>query len=147
MKAKILFTWIAMLFMMTASANLFAQHTNPEPIEYSGTSTQFAVMINNARHYRMAVLTAQELQVEKKGYQFEIVVTGKLVKELAEDESLLETVKKAAELGVKTVLCKKAMDFLGVKKEDLDERIEITPNAWIYMFELRDKGYNVIEAG
>lgn len=144
MNKSLMFTLIAILFFLTATTSTFSQNPTTESIEYTGQSTKFAIMINNARHYQAAVMTAQALQVKEKGYAFEIVIVGVLAKELVEDKTLMATIALAESLGVKTVVCQSAMDFFGITKEDLDDRLEVTKNAWIYMFELKDKGFNTL---
>lgn len=144
MNKNLIFTLVVTLFFLTAIPSAFSQNAKIESIEYVGQSTKFALMVNNARHYQSAVMTAQALQVKEKGYAFEIVVVGVLAKELAEDPSLLATLNMAEALGVKTVVCQSAMDFFGITKEDLDDRLEVTKNGWIYMFELKDKGFNAL---
>lgn len=147
MKTRTLFSWVATLFLMASTATTFAQAFNPTPIEYEGESTKFAIMVSDALHFESAVLTAKEMQIKERGYKFEIVAVGVLVKELSEDKALLNAVDESEKLGIKIVICENAMDFFDVKKSDLDQRLKTTKNGWAYMFELKDKGYNTMNGG
>lgn len=146
MKTKILFALVAALCFVTASTSSFAQDFKPKVnlIEYAGKSTKFAVMIGDPLHFKAAILTAEEMQIKKKGFKFEVVVIGHLAKDLAEDKSLLVDITKAKEMGMKIVVCEHALQYFSIDKSLLDKRLETTKNAWVYMFELKDKGYNTL---
>ncbi|MFZ4861944.1 hypothetical protein ACL9RF_07135 [Sphingobacterium sp. Mn56C] len=112
------------------------------PVQYKGTSTKFAILLSKAGHYPVAVSTAESMAIKKNNYAFEIVVMGELAKELADNKSLLPFIQKAEELGVKTVVCEQALAFFNTPKAALHPSIQTTANAWIYLFELKDKNYN-----
>lgn len=101
-------------------------------------------MVGNIEHFKAAILTADQLQKNSSSIMIEIIVVGELVKDIAEDTTLLEYINKAEALGVKLTACKVAMASNKVPKNKLDKRVTIIRNGWIHMFELKDKGYNTI---
>ena len=113
-------------------------------VEYAGKSTKFAVMVSDVLHFRAAIMTAEEMQTNKKKFAFEIVVVGELAKDLVEDKTLLEDINRTEALGVKIVVCENALVYFKVPLEQLDKRLKTTKNAWVYMFELKDKNYNTL---
>lgn len=115
-----------------------------EVAKYNGTSTRFAVMVGDTLHFKAAVSTAEQLRVKENNYKFEIVVVGELAKALVEDKELVAEIDKADRMGVRIVVCEAALTYFSVPKEKLDKRLAITPNSWIYLFELKDKKYNAL---
>jgi len=115
-----------------------------ETIEYKGHSTRFAFLVSNERHFQGVIKTAEKMNVKKNRFSFEIVVVGTLAKDLVENKELIKEIDKAEKLGVKIVVCEGAMKHFNVPKSQLDKRLLTTPNAWIYMFELQDKGFNTL---
>lgn len=113
-------------------------------VAYKGSSQKFAVMVSDVLHLKVAIATAEQLKVKEKKLQFEIVAVGELAKALVEDASLVEEFDKAEKMGVKIVVCEIALNFFKVPKEKLDKRLHTTPNALIYMFELKDKKFNTM---
>lgn len=101
-------------------------------------------MVSDVLHFKVAIATAEQLKVKEKKLQFEIVAVGELAKALVEDASLVEEFDKAEKMGVKIVVCEIALNFFKVPKEKLDKRLHTTPNALIYMFELKDKKFNTM---
>lgn len=132
---------------MVTSTSTFAQAFKPAAIDYNGQSTKFAIMVSDALHFESAMLTAQEMQIKEKGFKFEIIAVGILTQELIENKELVKTIEIGEELGVEIIVCENAMDFFGVDKTDLDSRLKTTKNGWVYMFELKDQGYNTLNGG
>lgn len=122
----------------------YADQNNTMKSVYSGKSKNFAVMVSDTLHFKVALTTAEQLRTSENKFNFEIVVVGELAKALVEDKQLVQEIDKAEKLGVKIVVCEIALAFFNVPKEKLDKRISTTKNAWIYMFELKDKNYNTL---
>lgn len=125
-------------------ANKAAAVATATEIEYAGSSQKFALMIGTTAQFESAVVTAEQMQLKERGFAYEIVVYGELAKALADDSSLLNLIDRSEKMGVKIVICEIALEFFGVSKKQLDPRLSTTPNAWIYMFELKDSGYNTL---
>ena len=72
---------------------------------YDGKSTKFAIMVGSIEHFKAAILTADQLQKNNRNFTIEVVAVGELVKDIAEDQTLLEDINKAEALGVKLTVC------------------------------------------
>lgn len=140
---KILFASLA-IFTFWGIPNTVSAQEPVKTVKYNGHSTKFAFLITNAGHFHRVVGTAEKMDIKKNNFSFEIVVGGKLAKDLAENEELITVIDKAEKLGVKIVVCEEALSHFKVQKSTLDKRLLTTPNAWIYMFELKDKGFNTL---
>lgn len=141
---KIIKSFLVLIILLSVANFSYSQNFPVKKIEYGGHSTNFAVMVTDAMHFKVAFNTAASLDLKVNNYNFEIVVVGILAKEIAEDKSLREYIDLAEKLGVKIVVCEFALDLLKVDRSLLDNRLVLTPNAWVYMFELKDKGYNTL---
>lgn len=144
MKTKIIFTLLLVVSFLTVSFNLSAQQSTDERVNYSGKSDKFAIMVSDIPHFQTAIRTIQLMDVKEKNFTFEVVVGGKLAKEIAENVELKIEIDKSQKIGIKIVVCEGAMAIHGVSKDMLDKRLFTTRNALIYMFELQDKGYNTL---
>lgn len=129
---------------MAMPYSLRAQQPVNKEVNYSGESTKFAIMVSDVLHFQSAIRTAQAMDVKQNAFTFEIVVIGKLAKELVENKELKLDIDKSQELGLKIVVCEGALSYFKVPKEQLDSRLLTVKNAWIYMFELKDKGFNTL---
>lgn len=127
-----------------SNINDSTQTMNSHSKVYNGKSTKFAIMVGSIEHFKAAILTADQLQKNNRNFTIEVVAVGKLVKDIAEEQTLLEDINKAEALGVKLTVCEVAMASNKVSKNKLDKRIVTIRNGWVYMFELQDKGYNTI---
>lgn len=129
---------------MAMPYSLLAQQPVNDNTSYSGKSTKFAIMVSDVIHFRAAIQTAQAMDINKNGFTFGVVVVGELAKDLVVDKSLKSDIDQSIQLGVKTVVCENALTFFDVPIKQLDHRLLTVKNAWIYMFELKDKGYNTL---
>lgn len=119
-------------------------NTSNQKSEYKGSNKNLAVMVTDAMHFGVAVETVEQLNLKENKISFEIVMVGMLAKEIVENTEMKSVIERAIAAGAKLVVCEYALNLLKVDKTKLDKRIAITPNAWIYMFELQDKGYNTL---
>ncbi|WP_219929357.1 hypothetical protein [Sphingobacterium athyrii] len=136
----------ALLLLLSLLGSCFAQErkqTAPAS-KYEGHSTKFAVMVTDVQHFRASILTANEMNVKGNQYSFVIVVAGELAKDIAEDPSLLDDIAACEKIGAKIVVCENALSYFNIPLEKLDKRLYTTKNSWIYMFQLKDKGYNTL---
>ena len=91
-----------------------------------------------------SIMTGQEMLKNNPKSTFEIVMIAAAVKDIAEDNELKEMMKKANAAGIKFTSCEFAMNKLGVNKSQYLEFVQTTPNAFIYLFELQEKGFKQI---
>jgi len=145
MRANFLSTLLLLTVLIFSSNYSQAQtQTLGAKVEYKGSSKKIAVMVSDVLHFNVSIETIELLDLKKNGLAFEIVIVGKLAKEIVENEALKQAIDKAEKVGAKLVICEYALDLLKVDKLKLDNRIHITPNALVYMFELKDKGFNTL---
>jgi len=139
-------TLFALFLSLSLLSSYFAQQrkqTAPAS-KYEGQSTKFAVMVTDVQHFRASILTANEMNVKSNQYSFVIVVAGELAKAIVEDSSLLDDIATSEKIGAKIVVCENALSYFNIPLEKLDKRLYTTKNSWIYMFQLKDKGYNTL---
>lgn len=145
MKTNFLLTLILFTVLIFNSNYSNAQtQTLGSKLEYYGSSKKLAVMVSDVNHFNATVATVESLNLKENGLTFEIVIVGILAKEIIENKELIKNIDRTEKLGAQLVICEYALDILNVDKSKLDKRISITPNALIYMFELKDKGYNTL---
>ena len=75
---------------------------------------------------------------------FEIVIWGKIVKDMTENEELRTFIKEHKHDKLKLSVCEVAMSKLGVSEEDLPDGVTPVPNAWIRLYQLQANGYNTL---
>lgn len=80
---------------------------------------KYALLVQNSKHFMVSVMTGEEYKVKSPKIQFEIVLIGDVVKDLAENPELKPFIEKAQKTGVKIVVCEFAMNKLGVKKRNI----------------------------
>ena len=105
---------------------------------------KYAILVQNSKHFMVSVMTGEEYKTKNTGIQFEIVLIGEVVKDLAEKEDLKPFSEKAQKTGVKIVVCEFAMEKLGVKKSQYQSSILTTPNGFTYLFGLQESGFKTI---
>lgn len=105
---------------------------------------KYAILVQNSKHFMVSVMTGEEYKTKNTGIQFEIVLIGEVVKDLAEKEDLKPFIEKAQKTGVKIVVCEFAMEKLGVKKSQYHSSTLTTPNGFTYLFGLQESGFKTI---
>ena len=143
MRTKLPLVLVAATLLLGPVAGCSHQ-AKPNSTERTQRSTKFAVMVSNTLHFKAALMTAEEMQVLRNGYEFEIVAVGELAKSLAEDIALADDINKSEGLGVKVVVCENALAYFHVPKDKLDRRLRTEKNTWIYMWELQDRGFSIL---
>ena len=105
---------------------------------------KYALLVQNSMHFMVSVMTGEEYKTKSSNIQFEIVLIGEVVKDLAEKEDLKHFIQKAEKAGIKIVVCEFAMEKLGVKKSQYQPSIRTTPNGFTYLFGLQELGFKTI---
>ncbi|MDG4951438.1 hypothetical protein NLM59_10945 [Weeksellaceae bacterium KMM 9724] len=140
---------LVILFLMIGSflntTNLSAQNLSLNEVENSiKADGKYALLVSNARHLQAAVMTGEELKSQHPNLDFQIILIGPVVKDLAEDKSLEPSILKSQKLDIRIVVCEFAMNHLGVKKSQYHPYINTTPNGFTYIFGLQENGYKTI---
>lgn len=105
---------------------------------------KYALMVDNASYLMAAVVTGKEYTKQHSDIEYEVILIGNVVKELAEDKELASFIVESKDFGIRIVVCEFAMIKLGVEKKDLPTTVEITPNGFTYYFGLQELGFNTI---
>ncbi|OWW25835.1 hypothetical protein B4Q04_09585 [Zobellia sp. OII3] len=130
---------------LTTSVSVMAQVQSVQEIENSiKNDGKYALLVQNSNHFMASVMTGEEYKNKSKAIQFEIVLIGKVVKDLATNKELAPLVEKAQKLGIRIVVCEFAMNKLGVKKSDYPSYVETTSNGFTYFFGLQENGFKTI---
>ncbi|MDO6808869.1 hypothetical protein Q4603_09615 [Zobellia galactanivorans] len=130
---------------LTTSVSVNAQVQSVQEIENSTKNDgKYALLVQNSNHFMASVMTGEEYKNKSKAIQFEIVLIGKVVKDLATNKELAPLVEKAQKLGIRIVVCEFAMNKLGVKKSDYPSYVETTSNGFTYFFGLQENGFKTI---
>lgn len=105
---------------------------------------KYAILVRQGKHFKASVMTAMEMTAKHSEIQFEIVLLGESVKELATDPELLPFVNQCQTAGVKIIICGFAMKQLEVEPSELPNYVEITPNGFTFIFGLQEMGFKTI---
>lgn len=136
-------------FLAFGSATFSTVHaqtnTQGNPIENAVKKDgKYAILVRNVSHLKASIMTGEELKRQHPKLQFEIVLIGEVVKDLAVDESLKPFIENSAKLGIKLVACEFAMEHFAIKKTDYLTSVETTPNGFKYIFGLQEMGFKTI---
>src|SRR5690554_1667510 len=145
MKKLFLVLSVAFLsFGVTQTTN--AQTHSIEEVNQAGLQKdgKYGIMVDNGQYLMASIVTGEMYKEYSADIQFEVVLIGAVVKELADDKNLLPFIERAEKSGVRIVVCKFAMDKLGVKEADLPKSVEITGNGFTYYFGLQELGFRTI---
>jgi intracellular sulfur oxidation DsrE/DsrF family protein len=144
-KMKIVFPLI-LTVLLCGNYSIFAQTTDAiDKIEKSIKSDgKYAILAGNYKHFEGSVRTGLRMRQGNPDLQFQIVMIGRVVKEITTDEHLLALVEDCKTAGIEIVICQNAMKALNVTKSDLHLYIETTSSGFLYMFGLQENGFKVV---
>lgn len=140
---KYLFITAAFLLAAAPTANAHEYNKNTAVEIQKTNGTQYAMLVQNEKSLRSAIMTASEMKTDNQNIQFEIVIMGAVVQQLNNQE-LLPELQKANTLGIKLVVCEFALKVFGLELKNLPSFLIGTPNAHKYMFLLQEKKYNTL---
>lgn len=145
MKKLFLFLTVAFLgfgMVQTTNAQTYTvDEVNEAAMKKDG---KYALMVDNGSYLMASIVTGQEYIKHSDQIEYEVVLIGAGVKDLAEDKDLISFVNSTKDSGVRIVVCKFAMDKLGVERKDLPYFVDITANGFTYYFGLQELGFNTI---
>lgn len=128
------------------SSSVYAQSSNQQAKEYPiDKNGKYALLVDQVNYFKSGVMGGERLKKESSKIEYEIVLIGPVVKELAENKDLLTSVENAQKAGVKIVVCEFAMKNFGKEKSNYHSSILFTPNAFTYFWGLKDHGFRTIE--
>jgi putative oxidoreductase len=125
----------------------------PPSVEQIDTTEQairadgrYAVLVSNAQHLNAAITTGRSLRARSQAIQFQIVACGKVVKEIATNPEVGDSVRRAVnEDGLAVVVCGMSVRQLNVDPAALPPEAPTTENGLTYLFGLQEQGFQTIE--
>src|SRR5690606_15294697 len=105
---------------------------------------KYALLVRQSKHLMASVMTGEAYKKQSKSIQFEIVLIGDVVKDLATSNELKPFIEKAEKIGIRNVVCEFAMQKLGVTKSQYPPSVHTTPNGFTYLFGLQEIGFKTI---
>lgn len=133
------------VFTMSFGGSVHAQQVDINTVESAVKSDgKYAILVQTSKHLMASVMTGGEFKAKNKSAQFEIVLIGGVVKDLAENKELTPIIEKAEQAGVRLVVCEFAMNQLAVKKSQYHPSVHTTPNGFTDLFGLQELGFKTI---
>ncbi|UZH54960.1 DsrE family protein [Salinimicrobium tongyeongense] len=112
----------------------------------SGKSN-YVVLTKQIPQLKPILLAAQEL-AKQDGHHFgdfQVVVCGKAVQNLTNEEMVKDFISQAGQANVTINACGFSLKKFGVDHEELHQSLKVVENGILYNFELQKKGYLSIE--
>ncbi|MEO8933111.1 MAG: sulfur reduction protein DsrE [Xanthomarina sp.] len=134
MKSNIIKICIVMLSIFTIS-NVHAQKRN---------SQNYVVMTKNVQQIKPILIAAEALKLEdgKHFGDFQIIVCGKNVGDVADASKMDEFTEKAKTLGVTINACGFSLNRFKVERSSVPESLSIVENGILQYLQFQKKGYN-----
>lgn len=147
MKQKISITLLFALFLISGS--LVAQKTAPDRLNAQADEedfyTKYVILATDSDEFEYALEVAEKLNPKETGYRYEILISGVLANELYDDrKEYKKEVRRFAKLGAHLVLCEIALDRGEVKEKKIYRTIEIIPDTFPYLLDLKKDGFHVL---
>lgn len=110
-------------------------------------TNNYIVITANIQQIKPIILAAKDLAKEdgKNFGEFEIIICGKAVVELTQNEKIAPFLEMAKKEGVKLVACGYSLNESKVNPNDLPKDVKVVDNGLLYDFQLQKKGYLSIE--
>lgn len=126
----------SLFLLLFGSFQAQAQDFNPKKNNYLALS-------KNIQQLAPVVLTAEALAKEdgKKYGKFFMVIYGKTVEDIPDNEEFADLLKKAEALNVEVFVCELALKKFKVGKDGLPDHLKFTGNAFLYGYQLQKKGF------
>ncbi len=131
-------------FLLTLFTNpLQAQNDHEEHADH----VNYVVLTRKVPQLKPIILAAEELakQDGEKFGDFQVVVCGKAVQDLTNQEIMKDFIEKAGKAGVTINACGFSLKKFSVDRSKLPEALRVVENGILHNFELQKKGYLSIE--
>ena len=142
---KLIYTLLIAFFGSIAMPSLQAQTIDETVVKDLKAVQHYALGAQSTREIKGAIMTMKQMQ--KAGItveHFEVVIWGKVIKELGSDSEMAEFIRKNASEEMSFSVCAMAMKKLEVSRDEIMPEIGVVPNAYVRLFQLQAKGYNTI---
>lgn len=137
----ILFVFVGSVFYTPVSAQSLSVTAIENAVKKDG---KYAMLVSNARYFQAAVRTGEALKANSQDLDFQVVLIGPVVKELATNGELKSSIKASEKAGIRIVVCEAAMHHFKLKHNDFHKSIAFTPDGFVYMFGLQESGFKAI---
>lgn len=107
--------------------------------------TKYVILATDATEFQYALEVAEKLKPKKTGYQYEVLISGILAEELyTKRKELKNDIKQFKKLGAHLVLCEIAIRDTDVDKKKIHRSVEVIPDTFPYLLELKKDGFHVL---
>lgn len=142
---KQLIILVTLYLSIGAITTIHAQNLSVSQVENAiKNNGKYAMSVNNAMHLKVAVETGEEFKQKSAKIQFEIIISGPVLKVLVAGNDLKVLINRAEQANIKVVACAIAMSSQGINKSDLPAYIEVSKNAAVYLFGLQELGFKIL---
>ena len=138
------------LILLALIAPLFTTQMNAQELTIAQVENsiqkdgRYAMLVRNAEHLQAAVKTGADLIKDNPGLDFQIVVCGALVKDIAGNAATRELMDRAEKEGVIILACGISLKKFNIAAADLPRTVQVTENGLLYIFGLQENGYKTI---
>lgn len=143
--------YISVVALLAMTTFLFSQPASgQEKLETSiigdlNKTPNMALGAKSERHIKGGIKIYEQLISNGSTVEnFEIVIWGKVVKEITENPELFQFIEEHQHDNLRLSICQVAMEKLEVSPGELPEGITVVPNAWLRMLQLQAVGYNTL---
>lgn len=114
-------------------------------VETLNTTPNLGFGVSQERPLRSAFMMYEQMKANGVKFDnYEIVIWGMIVKDIAENKELSSFLSKYMDEDLSVTVCSVAMDKLGVKASDLPKGFKVVDDAYVRIFELQALGYNLV---
>lgn len=149
MKNTILFTLFLAFGFLGLTSNVQAQKDSQSvaisPEKQVQNPTKYVMLATDVDQLEKALRTAELLDVKENDYDFEVLISGTLARDIYEKrKDLKKDFKKFDKMGARLVACEIALDREEVNKKKLHKSIEIVKDTGPYLMDLKADGFQVL---
>lgn len=128
--------------------SLFTNQTQAQNAhEKHAGDVNYVVLTRNVQQLKPIILAAEELAVQDGDNfgDFQVVVCGKAVQDLSNEETMSNFLTSAKNAGVTINACGFSLKKFGVDRTSLPKPLRVVENGILHNFLLQKKGYLSIE--
>lgn len=106
---------------------------------------KYALVVTDARKLDVAVMTGRDFKAKSPAIDFQIVMYGEVVRDIATDPAVKDAARRAVNNdGLKLVACNISVERMGIEPGMLPPEVPTTGNALQYVLGLQDQGYKTM---
>lgn len=130
---------ILLLLSLFSTAETWAQ-------QMDNNKNNYVVLTKKVPQLQPIILTAKALKAQEGDAfgDFQVIICGKKIGDITDDDLIGNFIIKAEEAGVKIIACGFSLNKFKIDPKTVPEEIEIVENGILYNFLLQNKGYKSI---